>query len=137
VGLPRDPASASACDGKHHDEPVQRSSGARDRNARRQRADRTRWLAAASLIVVFAGAAGYVGRQRLHQHQKEVAVVQALDAARKYAVTLTNIDTNAIGRTVADILDGSRWGTGLWPPRDLVRGRGALCVAVMKPRSVH
>jgi Mce-associated membrane protein len=103
----RDPASASACDEKHHDEPVQKSPSAHHRSARRRRADRMRWLAAAALIVVLAGAAGYVGQQRFHQHQKEVAVAQALDAARKYAITLTNIDTKAIDQTVADILDGS------------------------------
>lgn len=91
MGLPRDAASASV----------------HDHSASHRRATRIRWLAAAVLVVVLAGAAGYAGQQRLHQHQKEVAAAQALDAARKYAIKLSNIDSNAIDQTLADILDGS------------------------------
>lgn len=100
MGPPRDPASASARDEEHNDESIN------DRSARR-RAVRIRWLAAATLVLVLAGAAGYVGRERLHQHQKEVAAAQALEVARKYAFTLTNIDSKAIDQTLADIRDGS------------------------------
>ncbi|MGH3531175.1 MAG: Mce protein [Mycobacterium sp.] len=107
MGPPRDSASAGARDEEHDDDPVAAPSGERRWSARRHRATRLRWITAAALVAVLVGAAGYVGGQRLHQHQKEVAGAQALEAARKYVVTLTNIDSNAIDQTIADILDGS------------------------------
>jgi Mce-associated membrane protein len=107
MGLSRDPASPNVRDEEHIDQPVVNSAGGRGAAARRRRATRFRWLAATALVAALVGAAGYVGWQRLHQHQTEVAAAQALDAARKYAVTLTTIDSTAIDQTIADILDGS------------------------------
>lgn len=104
---PRDPASAKSDDKESDDQPVEKPSGAHGWNRRRRRVSLAHRLAAAALVLVLTGAVGYVGRERLHQHQKEVAAVQAIGAARKYALTLTNIDSNAIDRTVAEILDGS------------------------------
>ena len=40
-------------------------------------------------------------------HQKDVAATQALDAAKKYAVTLTSTDPNAIDQNFTDILNGA------------------------------
>jgi Mce-associated membrane protein len=104
--LPRDPASASARDEKHHDEPVQRSPSAQDLKARRRRATRTRGLAAAALVAVLA-CAGYEGWLLFQRHQKDVAAQQALAAAEKYVVTLTSVDSDTLDKHVADVLDGS------------------------------
>jgi Mce-associated membrane protein len=104
---PRDAASANARGKESNGQPVEKPSGGHHWSVQRRRVSRAHRLAAAALVLVLTGAVGYVGRERLHQHQKEVAAVQAIDAARKYALTLTNIDSNAIDRTVAEILDGS------------------------------
>jgi len=102
MGLPSDPASDSARDEKHDDEPVELTGSARSR-----RATRIRWLVAAALVLLFAGLAGYLGQQRFQQHQKDVAAAQALIAADKYAVTLTSVDSTTLDKHVADVLDGS------------------------------
>jgi Mce-associated membrane protein len=107
MGPPREFASAGAGDEEHNDEPVQRAPGEPTRSVPRRRATRIRWLVAAALIAVLTGAAGHVGWQRFHQHQKEVAAQQALAAAEKYVVTLTSLDSNGIDKHVADVLDGS------------------------------
>lgn len=65
-----------------------------------------RWAAVAVLAAVLAGA-GYEGWLVFQHHQKDVAAAQALDAAKKYITTLTSVDTNAIDKNFADVLDGS------------------------------
>lgn len=106
MGLPRDPASASVRDEKHHDEPAQRSPSAQDLKARRGRATRIRGLTAAALVVVLA-CAGYEGWLLFQRHQMDVAAQQALAAAEKYVVTLTSVDSDTLDKHVADVLDGS------------------------------
>ncbi len=65
-----------------------------------------RWVATGVVVVVLAGA-GYEGWLLYQQHEKNVAAAQALDAARKYAVTLTTTDPNAIDQNFTDILGGA------------------------------
>jgi Mce-associated membrane protein len=65
-----------------------------------------RWTAAA-VYVAFIAAAGYEGWLLFQQHQNDLAGGQALAAARKYAVTLTTTDPNAIDQNFTDILDGA------------------------------
>lgn len=71
-----------------------------------RRGNIARWSAAAVLAAVLAGA-GYEGWLVLQHHQKDVAAAQALDAAKKYILTLTSVDTNAIDKNFTDVLDGS------------------------------
>lgn len=75
-----------------------------DRKGRRVNV--TRWAAAGVLAAVLAGA-GYEGWLVFQQHQKDVAAAQALEAAKKYIITLTSVDTNAIDKNFTDVLDGS------------------------------
>lgn len=65
-----------------------------------------RRVAAAVLAIVLAGA-GYEGWLLFQQHQKDVAADQALTAAKKYILALTSVDTNAIDKNFAEVLDGS------------------------------
>lgn len=71
-----------------------------------RRTNVVRRAAAALLAVVLAGA-GYEGWLLFQHHQRDVAAAQALDAAKKYITTLTSVDTNAIDKNFADVLDGS------------------------------
>lgn len=71
-----------------------------------RRSNVTRWAAAGVLAAVLAGA-GYEGWLVFQHHQKDVAAAQALDAAKKYIITLTSVDTNAIDKNFTDVLDGS------------------------------
>lgn len=64
------------------------------------------WVAAAAVGIVVAVAA-WEGWLLYQQHQKDVAAEQALDAATKYAVVLTSIDTNALDQNFTEVLDGS------------------------------
>lgn len=73
---------------------------------KRLRGNVARWAAVAVLAAVLAGA-GYEGWLVFQHHQKDVAAAQALDAAKKYITTLTSVDTNAIDKNFADVLDGS------------------------------
>ncbi|MCH9668610.1 MAG: Mce protein [Actinomycetia bacterium] len=73
---------------------------------RRRRPSRKRWIAAVVLVAVLA-VAGYEGWLLFQHHQKDVAAAEALDAAEKFALTLTTIDPNAIDTNVADVVDGS------------------------------
>jgi Mce-associated membrane protein len=65
-----------------------------------------RWVAASVLAAVLA-LAGCEGWLLFQQHLKDVAAAQALDAAKKYAITLTSVDANAIDKNVTDVLDGA------------------------------
>lgn len=65
-----------------------------------------RWVAAGVLAAVLAGA-GYEGWLLFEHHQIKVGSAQALDAATKYALTLTSIDTKAIDKNFTDVLDGA------------------------------
>lgn len=71
-----------------------------------RRSNVARWAAAGVLAAVLAGA-GYEGWLVFQHHQKDVAAAQALDAAKKYIITLTSVDTNAIDKNFTDVLDGS------------------------------
>lgn len=66
-----------------------------------------RWLAAVALAVVLAGGGGYVGWLQFERHQTEIAAQQAVAAAVKYAVTLTNFDSQAMDRNIAALRDGA------------------------------
>lgn len=63
--------------------------------------------AAVGVLAAMLAGAGYEGWLVFQHHQKEVAAAQALDAAKKYIVTLTSVDTNAIDKNFTDVLDGS------------------------------
>ena len=65
-----------------------------------------RWAAVVAVAVVVA-VAGWEGWLLYEQHQTDVAAKQALDAATKYAVVLTSIDTNALDQNFTEVLDGS------------------------------
>lgn len=65
-----------------------------------------RWAAVGAVVAVLVGA-GYEGWLLFRQHQKDVAASQALDAAQKYAVTLTSTDPKAIDQNFTDILNGA------------------------------
>ena len=65
-----------------------------------------RWAAVAAVAIVVA-VAGWEGWLLYQQHQKDVAAEQALDAATKYAVVLTSIDTNALDQNFTEVLDGA------------------------------
>lgn len=80
------------------DEMPETRKGRRGKVARR--------AAAAVLAIVLAGA-GYEGWLLFQQHQKDVAATQALTAARRYILALTSVDTNAIDKNFAEVLDGS------------------------------
>lgn len=75
--------------------------------------DRPRWIkralpwVAAILVGVVVAVAAWEGWMLYQQHQKDVAAEQALDAATKYAVVLTSIDTNALDQNFTEVLDGS------------------------------
>lgn len=75
-------------------------------NRKAQRARPVRWAAAGVLAVVLA-AAGYEGWLLFQHHQRDVAAAQALDAAMKYTLTLTSVDTNAIDKNFTEVLDGA------------------------------
>jgi len=64
------------------------------------------WVAAVAVGVVVAVAA-WEGWLLYQQHEKDVAAEQALDAATKYAVVLTSIDTNALDQNFDEVLNGS------------------------------
>ncbi|WP_371685512.1 Mce protein [Mycobacterium sp. MFM001] len=65
-----------------------------------------RWVAAGVLAAVLAGV-GYEGWLLYQHHQVKVASAQAVDAATKYALALTSIDTKAIDKNFTDVLDGA------------------------------
>lgn len=92
-----DPAEAAADDGGDEEGPA--TGRPRGRTA-------TRWIAAAVLVAVLA-VAGYEGWLLFQHHQKDVASAEALDAAEKFAITLTTIDPNAIDTNITGVIDGS------------------------------
>ncbi len=65
-----------------------------------------RCTAAGVLAIVLTGA-GYEGWLLFQHHQKDVAATQALDAAKRYIITLTSVDTNSIDKNFTEVLDGS------------------------------
>ena len=65
-----------------------------------------RWAAVAAVAAVVA-VAGWEGWLLYQQNLEEDAAAQALDAATKYAVVLTSIDTNALDQNFTEVLDGS------------------------------
>ncbi|MGH3635784.1 MAG: Mce protein, partial [Mycobacterium sp.] len=62
-----------------------------------------RWLIAAVLAAVLTGVGGYAGWLQFERHQTEVAAQQALAAAVKYTVALTNFDSQAMDRNIATL----------------------------------
>lgn len=65
-----------------------------------------RWVAAAVLVAVLAGA-GYEGWVLYQHHQEDVAADQALEAAKSFTLALTTVDPNAIDQNFTDVLDGA------------------------------
>lgn len=109
--VPRPPAPATteadeAADDGAPDEGEDVGDDAHPDVRKERRGNVVHWAAIAVLAVVLAGA-GYEGWLVFQHHQKDVAAAQALDAAKKYITTLTSVDTNAIDKNFADVLDGS------------------------------
>ncbi|MDM4139705.1 MULTISPECIES: Mce protein [Mycobacterium] len=96
------PADASPDTSDDAERPADERPGAR----KYRRATGVRWATAAVLAVALTGS-GYEGWLLFQHHQKEVAAAQALAAAKKYILTLTSVDTNAIDKNFTDVLDGS------------------------------
>ena len=92
--------------GAHDDECPDAADDQRPEGRKGRRISVVRWIAAAVLALVLTGA-GYEGWLLFEQHQKDVAAAQALEAAKKYILTLTSVDTNAIDKNFTDVLDGS------------------------------
>lgn len=65
-----------------------------------------RSIAAVAFVAVLTGG-GYEGWLLFQLHQKDIAAAQALDAANKFAVTLTTTDPNAVDQNFTDILGGA------------------------------
>jgi Mce-associated membrane protein len=74
------------------------------RNARRLK--HVRWLAALALVVAVSGA-GYEGWLLFQHRQEELAGAQALDAAKKYILVLTSVDSGAVDKNFTEVLDGA------------------------------
>ncbi|KLO39367.1 hypothetical protein ABW17_20240 [Mycobacterium nebraskense] len=62
---------------------------------------------AAAVLATGVTAAGYEGWLVFQHHEEDAAAGEALDAAKKYILTLTSVDTNAIDKNFTDVLDGS------------------------------
>ncbi|HET9875388.1 MAG TPA: Mce protein [Mycobacterium sp.] len=79
-------------------------------SGRRWRISFPRWLVAVVLVAVLAGA-GYGGWSLLQRHETDVAGQQALAAAEKYVLTLTNFDSvfadPAVEKDMDYLLDGA------------------------------
>ncbi|WP_293043022.1 Mce protein [Mycobacterium sp.] len=90
----------------HHEDSLDGANDRRPSGRKGRRLNVARWAAAGTLAVVLAGA-GYEGWLLFQHHQKDVASAQALDAAKKYILALTSVDTNAIDQNFAEVLDGS------------------------------
>lgn len=108
---------AAICTSKDDEQPAESGSddeakdaaiddNTRNRPLRRRLRPAMRWAAAVAVAAVVAGA-GYEGWLLFQQHQKDVAAAQALDAAKKFAVTLTSTDPNAVDQNFTDILGGA------------------------------
>lgn len=87
-------------------DPVERYDEPQPKARNRHRGRVLRWVAAVLLATALIGT-GYEGWLVYQHHQEEVAAAQALDAAKKYILTLTSVDTNAIDKNFTDVLDGS------------------------------
>lgn len=98
------PSDPAAGDGSQDEKPKDEDATV----ARRRRWVRSafRWIAAVTFVAVLTGA-GYEGWLLYVQHHKDVAAAQALDAANKFAVTLTTTDPNAVDQNFTDILGGA------------------------------
>ncbi len=105
VDEPEDPKGRGQTDKSKLDVPASDDEDDLATGRRRGRSA-IRWIAAVVLVAVLAGA-GYEGWLLFQQHQKDVAAAQALDAAKKFTLTLTTIDPNAIDKNIADVRDGS------------------------------
>ncbi|WP_343602355.1 Mce protein [Mycobacterium sp.] len=87
--------------GDERDERKTEASGGRPRGRRIRR------LAVAALIAVLATTGAYLGWLHIEHHREEVAAAQAIDAATRYALTLSNIDAGTIDKNFADIANGA------------------------------
>lgn len=92
--------------GDEDESPIDVRGELRPESRKGQPAKVIRWAAAAVLAVTLAGT-GYEGWLIYQHHQQQIAAAQALDAAKKYILALTSIDTNAIDKNFAEVLDGS------------------------------
>ncbi|GJF19614.1 hypothetical protein NGTWS1803_09590 [Mycolicibacterium cyprinidarum] len=88
------------------DEPVDDEPVDPQQRSRTKGRSAMRWIAAVVLVAVLA-VAGVEGWQLYQHHQRDVAAEQALEAAKKFTLTLTTIDPNAVGTNITDVLDGS------------------------------
>lgn len=61
----------------------------------------------AGLLVAVTAVAGYEGWLLFQQHRNNAAAAQALEAAQRYAVTLTSTDPGTVDQNIADIIDGA------------------------------
>ncbi|MGH3560881.1 MAG: Mce protein [Mycobacterium sp.] len=61
----------------------------------------------AAVLAALLAVSGYDGWLLFNQHRKDVAAAQALDAAKKFALVLTSMDSGNIDREFTAVLDGS------------------------------
>ena len=104
-----DTGSIGVIDEDRNDPPTS-SSGAETSSDVRQRLHVVmplRWLVIGLLVIALAGVAGCLGIQQFQQHQKRAAAEQAVDAAKKYALALCNIDAGTVDKTFTDLAHNS------------------------------
>lgn len=66
-----------------------------------------RWMAIGALAAVLAGLGGWFGWTTIQHHQREAAAAQAMDTAKKYALTLCNIDPDTVDQNFTELFDSS------------------------------
>lgn len=64
-------------------------------------------LAIGALVTALAAVAGWLGWVATEHHQRDVASTQALDAAKKYALTLCNIDASTVDKNFTELFNSS------------------------------
>ncbi|WP_407689640.1 Mce protein [Mycobacterium sp. HUMS_1102779] len=66
-----------------------------------------RWLAIGALVAALTGTASWAAWAAIEHHQRDVAATQALAAAKKYALTLCNIDATTVDKNFTELFNDS------------------------------
>ena len=66
-----------------------------------------RWLTIGALVAVLTGAGGWLGWVAIEHYQQDVASTQALDAAKKFALTLCNTDASTVDKNFTELFNSS------------------------------